>query len=106
MKASEHGLMSGCPWCNTLEHSLANCPETKHDLAMQLEVIQMRANMPSFQPTQEWVDVVRAAVSNGHSPPSSFPWTISVRKDPAQQFVALPARPRQSWFQQLQRTTY
>ncbi|KAI3587407.1 hypothetical protein IWW34DRAFT_813050 [Fusarium oxysporum f. sp. albedinis] len=77
MKASEHGLMSGCPWCNTLEHSLANCPETKHDLAMQLEVIQMRANMPSFQPTQEWVDVVRAAVSNGHSPPSSFPWTIS-----------------------------
>ncbi|EWZ46377.1 hypothetical protein BFJ63_vAg14774 [Fusarium oxysporum f. sp. narcissi] len=52
MKASEHGLMTGCPWCNTLEHSLANCPETRHDLAMQLEVIQMRANMPSFQPTQ------------------------------------------------------
>ncbi|EXM17345.1 hypothetical protein FoTM2_015892 [Fusarium oxysporum f. sp. vasinfectum] len=80
MKASEHGLMTGCPWCNTLEHSLANCPETKHDLAMQLEVIQMRANMPSFQPTQEWVDVVRAAVANGHNSPSSFPWTIQFAK--------------------------
>ncbi|KAF5266444.1 hypothetical protein FOXYS1_2703 [Fusarium oxysporum] len=80
MKASEHGLMTGSPWCNTLEHSLANYPETKHDLAMQLEVIQMRANMPSFQPTQEWVDVVRAAVANGHSPPSSFPWTIQFAK--------------------------
>ena len=80
MKASEHGLMTGCPWCNTLEHSLANCPETKHDLSMQLEVIQMRANMPSFQPTQEWVDVVRAAVANGHNSPSSFPWTIQFAK--------------------------
>lgn len=80
MQASEHGLMSGCPWCNTLEHSLVNCPETKHDLAMQLEAIQIRANMPSFQPTQEWVDVVRAAVANGHSPPSSFPWTIQFAK--------------------------
>ncbi|EMT72531.1 hypothetical protein FOC4_g10001163 [Fusarium odoratissimum] len=59
MKASEHGLMTG---------------------SMQLEVIQMRASMPSFQPTQEWVDVVRAAVANGHSPPSSFPWTIQFAK--------------------------
>ncbi|KAM0084765.1 hypothetical protein ACKRZS_002945 [Fusarium odoratissimum] len=40
----------------------------------------MRASMPSFQPTQEWVDVVRAAVANGHSPPSSFPWTIQFAK--------------------------
>ncbi|KAL5610220.1 hypothetical protein FOVSG1_004901 [Fusarium oxysporum f. sp. vasinfectum] len=48
MKSSEHGLMTGCPCCNTLEHILANCPETKHDLAMQLEVIRMRANMPPF----------------------------------------------------------
>ncbi|EXK81854.1 hypothetical protein FOQG_13722 [Fusarium oxysporum f. sp. raphani 54005] len=54
MKASEHGLMTG--------------------------FIQMRANMPSFQPTQEWVDVVRAAVANGHSPPSNFPWTIQFVK--------------------------
>lgn len=42
---------------------------------MQLEVIQMRANLPSFQPTQDWVDVVHVAVAKGHSPPSSFPWT-------------------------------
>ncbi|KAF5247232.1 hypothetical protein FANTH_6489 [Fusarium anthophilum] len=72
---SSSGLMKGCPWCNTLEHSLASCPETKHDLAMQFELIQMRANMPSFQPTQDWVDVVRAAVADGHKPPNSFPWT-------------------------------
>ncbi|KAF5977919.1 hypothetical protein FCOIX_6251 [Fusarium coicis] len=73
MKASQsEGLMNGCPWCNTLEHSLTNCPDTKHDLAMQLEFIQMRANMPSFQPTQDWVDVVRAAIADGHKPPTAF----------------------------------
>ncbi|KAF9772635.1 hypothetical protein IL306_009650 [Fusarium sp. DS 682] len=71
----DDGLMKGCPWCNTLEHSLTNCPETKHDLAMQLEMIQMRANMPFFQRTRDWVKVVRAAVANGHNPPDSFPWT-------------------------------
>ncbi|KAF4432178.1 hypothetical protein FACUT_8444 [Fusarium acutatum] len=59
----------------TLDHSLTSCPETKHDLPMQLEFIQMRANMPSFQPTQDWVDVVHAAVADGHKPPNSFPWT-------------------------------
>ncbi|RBA13581.1 hypothetical protein FPRO05_02374 [Fusarium proliferatum] len=76
MKVDNFGsLMRGCPWCNTTEHSVANCPEAKDDLAMQLEVIQMRANMPSFQPTQDWVEGVRVAVANGHSPPSSFPWT-------------------------------
>ncbi|KAF5716291.1 hypothetical protein FMUND_6440 [Fusarium mundagurra] len=74
------GLMNGCPWCNTLDHSLTNCPETKHDLAMQLEVIQMRANMPSFQPTQEWVDIVRVAVAKGHKPPNGFPWTAQFTK--------------------------
>ncbi|KAF5721676.1 hypothetical protein FGLOB1_125 [Fusarium globosum] len=74
------GLIKGCPWCNTLEHSLANCPETKHDLAMQLEVIQMRANMPSFQPTQDWVDIIRVAVANGHKPPNGFPWTPQFTK--------------------------
>ncbi|PNP81485.1 hypothetical protein FNYG_05160 [Fusarium nygamai] len=81
MKASQSdGLMNGCPWCNTLDHSLTNCPDTKHDLAMQLEFIQMRANMPSFQPTQDWVDVVRAAVADGHKPPNSFPWTAEFTK--------------------------
>ncbi|KAF5639231.1 hypothetical protein F52700_4083 [Fusarium sp. NRRL 52700] len=69
------GLMKGCPWCNTLRHSLSNCPKLKDDLEMQLEVIRLRANMPSFQPTQEWVAIVRTAVAKGHSPPSSFPWT-------------------------------
>ncbi|KAJ4227639.1 hypothetical protein NW760_008345 [Fusarium oxysporum] len=34
----------------------------------------------SPQPTHEWVDVVRAAVANGHSPPSNFPWTIQFVK--------------------------
>jgi hypothetical protein len=81
MKAgSATGLMEGCPWCNTLDHSLTNCPDTKHDLAMQLELLQMRANMPYFQPTQKWVDVVRAAVADGHKPPSSFPWTAKFAK--------------------------
>ncbi|CZR46107.1 uncharacterized protein FPRO_11554 [Fusarium proliferatum ET1] len=74
------GLIKGCPWCNTLEHSLANCPETKHDLAMQLEGIQMRANLPSFQPTQDWVHVVGVAVANGHKPPNGFPWTTQFTK--------------------------
>ncbi|RBQ69723.1 hypothetical protein FVER14953_07640 [Fusarium verticillioides] len=73
MKAgSVTGLMKGCPWCNTLNHSLTNCPDTKHDRAMQLELIQMRSNMPFFQPTQNWVDVVRAAVADGHKPPQAF----------------------------------
>ncbi|KAF5566046.1 hypothetical protein FPHYL_3959 [Fusarium phyllophilum] len=74
------GLMKGCPWCNTLEHSLTNCPETQNDLAMQLEVIQMRANMPSFQPILEWVEIVRVAVANGHKPPNGFPWTAQFTK--------------------------
>lgn len=81
MKAgSVTGLMKGCPWCNTLNHSLTNCPDTKHDRAMQLELIQMRSNMPFFQPTQNWVDVVRAAVADGHKPPHSFPLTARFTK--------------------------
>ncbi|KAF5687904.1 hypothetical protein FDENT_5194 [Fusarium denticulatum] len=81
MKASQSdGLMKGCPRCNTLDHSLTDCPDTKHDLAMQLECIQMRANMPFFQPTQEWVDVVRAAVADGHKPLNNFPWTVKFTK--------------------------
>ncbi|KAF5641063.1 uncharacterized protein FTJAE_4245 [Fusarium tjaetaba] len=81
MKAgSVTGLMKGCPWCNTLNHSLANCSDTKHDLAMLLEAIQMRANMPFFLPTQGWVHVVRAAVADGHKPPNSFPWTTGFTK--------------------------
>ncbi|KAF5594351.1 uncharacterized protein FSUBG_9453 [Fusarium subglutinans] len=78
--SSSSGLMKGYPWCNTLNHSLTNCPGTKHDLALQLEFIQMRANMPSFQPTLDWVDVVRAAIADGHKPPTSFPWTAHFTK--------------------------
>ncbi|KAH7211541.1 hypothetical protein DER44DRAFT_742119 [Fusarium oxysporum] len=76
MKASPSGLMSGCPLCNTLEPNLADCPKTKDDVAIQLEIIQMRANMPPFQQTREWVAVLRAAVANGHTPPNGFPWTV------------------------------
>ncbi|KAF5547728.1 hypothetical protein FMEXI_5054 [Fusarium mexicanum] len=86
--SSSSGLMKGCPWCNTLNHSLTNCPGTKHDLALQLEFIQMRANMPSFQPTLDWVDVVRAAVADGHKPPNSFPWTATFTKKICKAFEA------------------
>ncbi|KAF5660953.1 hypothetical protein FCIRC_11996 [Fusarium circinatum] len=76
MEASpSDGLMKGYPWGNTLEHSLANCPKPKIDPDMDLEMIQMRANMPSFQPTPTWVRAVRAAVAKGHKPLKDFPWT-------------------------------
>ncbi|KAF5588160.1 hypothetical protein FPANT_6692 [Fusarium pseudoanthophilum] len=81
MKAgSVTGLMKGCPWCNTLNHSLSRCPDIQRDLPMQLELIQMRSNMPFFVPTKNWVDVVRAAVADGHKPPNSFPWTPGFTK--------------------------
>ncbi|KAF5578500.1 hypothetical protein FPCIR_11541 [Fusarium pseudocircinatum] len=49
-------------------------------LTWSFEMIQMRANMPSFLPTQKWIDVVRAAVDKGHKPPKAFPWTVGFAK--------------------------
>ncbi|KAJ4262934.1 hypothetical protein NW762_006547 [Fusarium torreyae] len=92
LNAGPDGMMKGCPWCDTLGHSFDQCPSTNNNTFNQLFLVMSRANMPSFQATQSWVNTVRAVVADGPCDLTNFPWTSDFAKVMAPSTSVLQAK--------------
>ncbi|SCO55385.1 uncharacterized protein FFMR_12541 [Fusarium fujikuroi] len=82
LKASDNGLMKGCPVCNTLEHSAEDCnsPRVLDDVDRTCEFVYRRRNMPSFLTFESWYDLVRDNASPAPTNMDRFPWTPEFTK--------------------------
>ncbi|KAJ4262929.1 hypothetical protein NW762_006542 [Fusarium torreyae] len=85
LQAGPDGLMTGCPKCNTLDHSFAQCVHLQTDMAKLEVLIEGRGNMPAFQNVRAWANIVEIATWTGFKSAfcervgrlNSFPWSPS-----------------------------
>ncbi|KAM0548040.1 hypothetical protein ACHAPJ_010098 [Fusarium lateritium] len=83
LQAGPDGLMTGCPKCNTLDHSFAQCVHLRKNGAKLDVLIEGRGNMPAFHDVGTWALIVQAATLTGFKSASgermghlnSFPWS-------------------------------
>lgn len=82
LKASDNGLMKGCPVCNTLDHSAEDCnnPRVLNDVDRMNEFVYRRRNMPSFLTFESWYELVRDNANPSPTDMDRFPWTHEFTK--------------------------
>ncbi|KAJ4262936.1 hypothetical protein NW762_006549 [Fusarium torreyae] len=92
LKAGPDGLMRGCPRCNVLGHTAAQCIRLENHEDKAYFLITGRGNMPSFLDIATVGNVVRAVSKTGgqaNGIPEQFPWTPEFTKSLAPDIESL-----------------
>ncbi|KAH8170272.1 hypothetical protein LIA77_10816 [Sarocladium implicatum] len=92
---ADDGYVHGCPWCNTMRHTLKNCPHVPRNSnrnplppVLWFFGITCRGNKPPHADVPKWAELMRISESQGDGlytgwiePTDSFPWLPSTSRD-------------------------